>query len=95
MKLTTKLIILLFIICMMFLSRYKGSRVGIEQERNQYRKIDSIIQDTFRLGCEAASLKKCKPKDQDECKRFCSNYLKDNKKILDILKKKANTVLKN
>ena len=90
-----KIFFLLFFIILIFISKYKGIDIGQKKERNNYNELDKIIENSFQLGCETASLRKCSIKDQNECRKFCFVFIKENPQLLDVLKKKAKEVIIN
>jgi len=49
---------------------------------------DSVVVDSFRIGCEFGVLKSCNPGHEDECKKYCAEVISNNRSLIDLLKNK-------
>lgn len=55
-------------------------------EENRVKPQDVLVADSFRIGCEFGVLKSCSPGEEETCKLYCRDVIKNNKSLIDILK---------
>lgn len=88
-----KILTFLFLTIIVFISYNKGKNIGIEKEKMEYKVVDEIVEDSFRMGCETAIMRTCEVNNVDSCRKFCFEFMQKNERMINILKKKAEVIL--
>lgn len=88
-----KILFAFLIVSLVYFSQTKGEKEGRLVEKKEYKKFDRIVEDSFQMGCEAAIMKNCSPKNVNSCRKYCFEFISKNPQMLKLLKKKASVLL--